>query len=249
MSDPLPARNHFSDGGGGYARHRPEYPVEVADWLAGQCAATEHALDVGCGTGQLSRLLATRFDRVTATDPSESQIGNAAPHPAVVFKVEPAEQIAMADGTADLVTAAQAAHWFDLNRFYHEAQRVLRPSGVLALVSYGIPVLEDELGELFEAFYWGDFHAHWPAGREHVEQGYKSLDFPFAELQAPPVAIRRDWSLDDMLGYVETWSATRRARKAGEGQKVDAFSEALSANWPDAPSRVTWPITIRATRF
>ena len=164
-------RRHFEEGGADYARHRPTYPPALADALADTCAATGHALDVGCGTGQLSALLAARFRQVTATDPSETQIANAAPHPRVAYAIEPAERIGLPDASADLVVAAQAAHWFNLDRFYVEARRVLYPGGALALVSYGVPQLTGPAAERFERFYWQDVHRHWPPGREHVEQG------------------------------------------------------------------------------
>jgi len=242
-------RRHFETDGEAYARHRPTYPPALAQALAAMCARTDHALDVGCGTGQLSTLLAASFARVTATDPSQSQIASAAPHPRVTYAVEPAEAIGLADGSVDLVVAAQAAHWFDLEPFYAEARRVARPGAVLALISYGVPELEGEPGARFEGFYWGEVHRFWPPERAHVEKGYATLAFPFPEIPLPPLAIERSWSLADLLGYIETWSATKPARAAGQGALIERLAADLAQVWGEGPRAVRWPLIGRVARL
>ncbi len=238
---------HFEEGGADYQRHRPNYPPELAQVLAAECANTYHALDVGCGTGQLSILLAEHFNVVTATDPSETQISNAVRRDNVRYRCEPAEKIILRDGCVDLVVAAQAAHWFDLPCFYAEATRVLHPSGALALVAYGVPTLDGVIGERFSHFYWYEIHKFWPDGRRHVEDGYRSLDFPFQERSLPPLTIERAWSLDDLVGYVSTWSATRRAREANSDQLIVRFTQELAELWGRRSNlrKIRWPITGR----
>lgn len=100
-----------------------------------------HALDLGCGTGQLSVLLAGEFDRVTATDPSASQIASAGARGNIRYAIGTAEAIDLPPASLDLIVAAQAAHWFDLPAFYAEARRIAAPGAALALVSYGVPRL------------------------------------------------------------------------------------------------------------
>lgn len=238
---------HFETGGAGYARHRPTYPPELASALAAEAPRRDHALDLGCGTGQLSVLLAGEFARVTATDPSASQLANAMPRPNIRYGEGRAEAIDLPDGSADLIVAAQAAHWFDLPAFYAEARRVAAPGAALALVSYGVPQLDGPAGAGFARFYWQDIHAHWPAGRAHVETGYRSLDFPFAERGLPPMAIVRDWSLPELAGYIGTWSAVTRARSAGAGGLVDDGIAGIARLWGDPATayRITWPLTAR----
>jgi ubiquinone/menaquinone biosynthesis C-methylase UbiE len=116
--------NWFASGGADYARYRPEYPTVLLDYLLSITPVHHHALDVGCGTGQLTTLLACAFDKVTGIDPSQTQIDNAEPHPRVDYCVGPAEQLPHALHDINLITVAQAAHWFDLPVFYREAQRV-----------------------------------------------------------------------------------------------------------------------------
>ncbi|MEM8751735.1 MAG: class I SAM-dependent methyltransferase [Pseudomonadota bacterium] len=239
--------NPFDAGGAAYAAGRPTYPPALADALADAAPAEGHALDVGCGTGQLAALLAERFARVTATDPSGSQLAAASRHPRIAYREEPAERIGLPDASVDLIAAAQAAHWFDLPSFYAEARRVARPGGLLALVTYGVPEAEGPAKARFEDFYWREIHEYWPAERAHVEQGYASLDFPFEEISFPPLEIVREWSAEAMSAYVATWSATRRAREAGAGGVVERFMADLATLVPAGEAmRVRWPIHVRA---
>ncbi|WP_299907316.1 class I SAM-dependent methyltransferase [uncultured Paracoccus sp.] len=244
-------RRHFEEGGAGYARHRPTYPPVLAGALAALTAGRGQALDVGCGNGQLTVLLAAEFDRVTGTDISADQIANAEPRPNIDYRVEPAEASALTDGSVDLIVAAQAAHWFDLPRFYAEVRRLAAPGAALALVSYGVPELAGPAAERFRRFYWGDIHPFWPEGRAHVEQGYASLDFPFAELSIPALVIERDWSFSALAGYVSTWSAVKAAAKAGQGEIAETTMTEIAALWgdPGTEYRISWPITGRFARL
>lgn len=246
-SDPSASNNHFLAGGAAYASSRPTYPASLADSLADRCSGSEHALDVGCGSGQLSVLLADRFDFVTATDPSAEQLESAASHPRVIYRNEPAERIGLPDASVDLITAAQAAHWFDLDIFYSEVRRVARPDAVLALVSYGVPTMEGPVGERLHRLYWQDIHSFWPEGRRHVEAGYQSLAFPFREEPLSGLSITREWSMGQLVAYVCTWSAAKRTLAAGQGWIVDNFVRDLGSLWGgfEQPLTVTWPVVGR----
>jgi SAM-dependent methyltransferase len=147
-----PFKDHFSSRAAAYAAFRPGYPAALVDRLAELAPARRLALDVGCGSGQLSTQLAARSERVAATDASAAQLANAAPHPKVAYRRAPAEAAGLDQASADLVTAAQAAHWFDLAAFYAEARRVLGPRGVIALISYGVIEADGALGETLARF-------------------------------------------------------------------------------------------------
>jgi len=205
-------KDHFSTRSAEYAAYRPTYPRALVDFLADAAPDTELALDCGCGTGQLSVLLCGRFARVVATDASEKQIENAEPHARVAYRVAPAEASGLGDASADLVVAAQAAHWFDLPAFYAEARRVARPRGLVALVTYGIIEMDEPVDAVVKHFYWNVIGPYWPPERRHVEEGYRSFDFPFVEFAAPPLAIEAAWTLDAFSGYVDTWSAVKAVR-------------------------------------
>jgi len=238
--------NPFMQAGEDYARHRPTYPHELVQALAEVCGGSGHAVDVGCGTGQLSTSLAAVFAKVTAIDPSESQIANAKAHPRIQYRVGTAEHIEAPDCGADLVVAAQAAHWFDLDRFYAEACRILRPGGALALVTYGVPSLDGPAAERFDRFYWRDIHQYWPEERRHVESGYKTLPFPFDETTLPELSIIRDWTFDELSAYIGTWSAVQVARAAGASELVSSALAEIAAGWgEDNKHRIIWPIRAR----
>jgi len=247
----MSARNWFDGGGRHYARFRPAYPPALAAYLTSTALERQLAVDVGCGNGQLTQLLADRFDRVVGLDPSADQIANAAPHPRIDYRCAPAESLPLPDACAGLVTAAQAAHWFDLPAFYREVRRIGRPGAVLALVSYGVLALEAALDERFQRFYRDEIGPYWPPERKLVDSGYATIDFPFAELAAPPLAIDVAWTLDELLGYVGTWSAVRSAREAGRDGVLAAFAADIAGCWGDPQRRrpVAFPISMRIGRL
>lgn len=248
MSDNTPSpRNWFDQGGLAYARFRPEYPDSLAAFLASN--ATDHslAIDVGCGNGQLTQLLAPYFEQLIGLDPSADQIANAVAHERIRYRCAPAEKIPAADSSAGLITAAQAAHWFDLPAFYREVRRIARPGALLALISYGVLKLEPALDERFQHFYREEIGPYWPPERKLVDTGYADIDFPFEELTAPPLAIGLEWELPRFLGYLQTWSAVRNAREAGKASLLSDFAQDLADAWGD-PGRkrpISWPINMR----
>lgn len=247
---PTASHGYFQQGGEAYALSRPTYPPELAQQLAGSCAERLLALDVGCGSGQLSALLADHFDQVIATDVSADQLDHAQQRPNILYRQEAAENMSAASDSADLIVAAQAAHWFDLPRFYRECRRVGKPGAVIALASYGVPYLEGPLNARLQQFYWQQTAQFWPAGRHHVETGYAELPFPFSHWPSPALFIHRDWSIDQLLGYMQTWSAYRRALDAGRREIFERFGEQLTAVWgePGSLQRITWPISMRIGR-
>src|SRR5262245_61597403 len=206
-------KDHFSSAAGKYAAYRPVYPPELVDFLADTAPGTELVLDCACGTGQLSVPLARRFARVMATDASASQIEHAERRHRVDYRVAPADASGLPDASADLVTVAQAAHWLDLDRFYAEARRVLTRRGIVALVTYGNPTTEGPLLAILRHFYTDVVGRYWPPERRLVEEEYRTLPFPFDELEAPPMVMTMSWRLEDLVGYVDTWSAVRAAEK------------------------------------
>lgn len=248
MTGPDPGKNWFERHGEAYARFRPDYPGSLAALLADRAPSRCCAVDVGCGSGQLTALLATVFDRVIGVDPSPDQIGNAVPRPGVRYVCASAEALPLPDRCASLITAAQAAHWFPLPAFYAEVRRIAIDGAFLALVSYGPPRLAvGPLQDRFQSFYDHEIGPWWPPERRHVDSGYRDLPFPFREQDVPELDIRRMWSRDEFVGYLSTWSAVRRARSAGHERILADFSADLSALWGDPDTRrpVSWPLTVR----
>ena len=241
----------FSEHSADYAAHRPTYPMALVDALADLCESTDMALDVGCGSGQLSVLLAERFKTVTAIDASAQQIAAAMPHARLEYRVARAEQSGLTEKSVDLITVAQAAHWFDLPAFYAEVRRVGKPGAILALISYGILQADDDIDSTIQHFYQDVVGPYWPPERRYVEEGYRSFAFPFDEITLPPLAIEVNWRAQDLIGYARTWSATRAAEKALGAAPVEAFTRDLMAAWGDPERRrvIRFPLSNRVGRL
>ena len=219
-------KDHFSGHAADYARARPHYPDALFDWLAAQCERRALAWDAGCGNGQAAIALAERFDAVFASDPSAEQIAAATAHAKVRYAVEPAEHCALADGSVDLVTVAQAMHWFDVAAFQAEARRVLVPDGLFAAWGYAQSRVSPAVDAVFDRLHDGLLAEYWPAGREHVIDGYRALPFAFARLHGVPVfQMRCDWTLPKYLAYLRSWSASQRYSKATGGDAVDEIAD------------------------
>jgi SAM-dependent methyltransferase len=247
--------DHFAPVSNAYAEFRPRYPAALFDLLAQISPAHDLAWDCACGSGQATRDLAGHFARVVATDASAAQLAGVSPHPGVEYRLAAAEASGLVDGSVDLIAVAQALHWFDLPRFYAEARRVLKPGGVLAVWSYGVQTLEGEaVYACVQRFYRDTVGPFWPPERRLVEQGYRTLDFPFDEFVPPQALPAFDmveaWSLPRLLGYFRSWSATGRYIQAHGVDPVPALAAELAPLWgdPDHPRQVTWPLTIRVGR-
>jgi SAM-dependent methyltransferase len=243
--------DHFSDVANRYADFRPHYPAALFDYLATIAPQNSLVWDCACGNGQATYDLAKRFDRVIATDASKEQIASAAPNPKVEFRVVPAEQSGLPDNSIALITVAQALHWFDFERFYAEAKRVLAPGGVLAAWAYGINDVEgDPVNQLVQDFYANTVGPYWPPERKLVEEGYCTLPFPFGEIAPPTFRMEARWTLEQLIGYFSTWSATNRCIKATGQNPLKALAEAMAQHWGDvnSPRLVTWPLSLRIGR-
>ncbi len=240
-------QDHFSTQAADYAQHRPTYPAELYAYLASVAPAQQHVLDVATGNGQAAHGLAAHFAHVTATDASAAQIAQAVPHPRIRYAVAPAERSGCPPGTVDLVTVAQALHWFDTDAFYDE---VLRPGGILAAWTYSFLRINPALDALLDAYYREVVGPFWPPERAHVEAGYTTLTFPLDELPAPTFRMTRTWQLADLLGYLRTWSARKRYREAHGTDPILQVAPQLTAAWGEAttPRTVHWTLPLRLGR-
>lgn len=244
-------KDYFSDTSIDYARFRPRYPSSLFEYLASIVPGQDLALDCATGTGQAAIALAGYFNQVIATDASTDQISNAEPNPRVVYKIAPAETSGLESATVDLITVAQALHWFDLAAFYNEVRRVSKANAVLAVWTYGkMKFNEPDVRSVLGHFYHDTVGPYWPPERNHVEKGYRTLDFPFDELETPAFTIEAAMIMEEMLGYVRTWSATRGYYKTHGIDPVPGLASELEKAWgdPELPITVYWPITLRVGR-
>jgi SAM-dependent methyltransferase len=243
-------KDHFSTHAASYADARPGYPAALFDWLAGLCSEHRHAWDAGCGNGQASIALARYFDAVHATDPSAAQIGAAIADPRVRYAVEAGEKCSLPDASVDLVTVAQAYHWFDAARFCAEAVRVVKPGGVVAVWSYAESRVSPEVDAVFDALNNDRLGGYWPPEREHVINRYRDLPFPFLAIDAPAFEMRCDWTLAHYLAYLRSWSASQRYAKQTGRDAIAQVTRAMARAWgdPETIRAVTWPLTLKAGR-
>jgi SAM-dependent methyltransferase len=241
-------RDHFSGVSGDYSRYRPRYPEALFDWLAGAAPGVDLAWDCATGSGQAAAALAGRFRRVEATDASEEQIHRAPALPGVRFRVAPAEDSGLPEASADLVAVAQALHWFDAERFFAEAGRVLVDGGVLAAWCYELCTVTPAVDALVLELYEGPLGPWWPPERRHIEAGYGTIPLPWPELETPEFRMEAHWEAGHMLGYLSTWSALSRCREATGGDPLAEIAGRLRELWGPSPRRVCWPLRLRACR-
>jgi SAM-dependent methyltransferase len=243
-------KDHFSSASDRYAAYRPDYPAALFAWLADLCVEHDTAWDCATGSGQAALGLAPYFHTIVATDASAEQIRHAEPHAAINYRVAPAEASGLADCSVDLVTVAQAAHWFDLPRFHAEVARVLKPGGVLALWGYGRMVLPGEMDAPFLHFYSETVGPYWPPERALIDDAYRSLAFPFAEIDAPAFHIEVEWDLPRLIAYLSTWSAVKRYQSELGQDPLPALMAELAPRWGDPASirRLQWPLFLRVGR-
>jgi SAM-dependent methyltransferase len=241
-------KDHFSQHAAEYAQYRPDYPPELFVYVASLAPDRRYAWDCGTGNGQAAIGLAGLFDRVIATDASDKQIANAEPHQGVEYRVARAEKSGLPARSVDLITVAQALHWFDLDAFYAEAKRVLKPRGALVAWCYNLLEIAPEIDAIVGKFYRETVGPYWPPERKIIEDRYQSIPFPFYEVLCPPFAMAAHWSLDQLVGYLRTWSATQAFIAANRVDPIDSIISDLAAAW-GKPSRkllVSWPLALRA---
>jgi SAM-dependent methyltransferase len=228
-----------------YAAARPTYPEALLGELAALSPGREQAWDVGTGNGQSALQLAKYFDRILATDASAAQLAEATSHQRVSYSVEPAEQCSLPDRSCDLILTAQAAHWFDPERFGAEVRRVLKPGGIVAAIGYGWWYVDPEVDAIIGAHLLKPLRSHWMPGNWLLIDGYRDLQLPGRELRLTPAAIHLAWGRRNLEAYILSWSVVQ---KLGTDVTQAAFA-ALRDIWPDGQKRhVMMPIVSRVHR-
>jgi SAM-dependent methyltransferase len=240
-------KDYFSTRSTDYAKYRPRYPASLFEYLSSLTMQHELAWDCATGNGQAALGLAPFFAHVIGTDASQSQLSSALQHEKITYRVATAEQTDIEGESVDLVTVAQALHWFDLDAFYREAKRVLKPKGVLAVWAYNLLEISPPVDALVNEFYGETVGPYWPPERVLIEEGYQSIPFPFRELNPPRVQMESSWNLFDLAGYLRTWSATKRFIEARGFDPVIDLANNLLSIWgqPEEEKQVRWPLHFR----
>ena len=243
--------DHFSGHAEDYAAFRPDYPDALFDYLAGLAPSRRRAWDCATGNGQAAIRLAGRFEEVVATDASGAQIANARPAARVAYRVAPAHASGLEDASVDLVTVAQSLHWLELPPFWSEVRRVLVPGGPVAFWCYDLASVTSDVDRVIGRLYHEIVGPYWPAERRLVETGYRTVAVPFEEIETPPFAMEKTWSLPELAAYLATWSAAKRFEKATGRDPIREILPDLAAAWdadPDHSRRVSWELSLRIGR-
>jgi SAM-dependent methyltransferase len=242
--------DHFSSHSEQYAQYRPKYPDEIYAYLASLAPRRSLAWDCGTGNGQAALGLAGHFDHVYATDASAEQISHAHPHERVAYHVAPAEHVSLEDSSVDLVTVAVAVHWFDLDEFYREVRRVLKPNGILAVWTYSFPEISPEMDRFVRRYYYEVLGEYWPERIHYLEKEYKTLPFPFREIIPPLFVMEIRWNLFQLAGFLDSWSATQRYKAQRGHHPLELIWDKMRTAWGDEnESRlVRWPLHFRVGR-
>jgi SAM-dependent methyltransferase len=243
----MPILDLFSNQADLYAEFRPDYPPELFDFVASLAPGRSLAADVAAGSGQAAVGLAGRFERVLAFDASASQLAHARSHPRVAYCRSAAERLPLPDGSLDLLAVAQAAHWLDIPAFYGEVCRLLRPGGVIALWTYYLARITPAVDAVVDRYYREITGPYWHRRRRWIDDAYRRLPFPFAELPAPPMEMRARWTLRHLAGFLSSWSAAQAFQQAHGHHPLEEVDAELHAAWgdPDTEREAVWPLSFR----
>lgn len=234
-------KDRFSDQARQYAAFRPHYPKELYDFVFSHVKAFDQAWDAGTGNGQAAEVLSTRFKNVIATDISAKQLEEATRKENIVYEVA-GETTQLADRSIDLVTVAQAIHWFNRPRFYEEVRRVARPGAVVAVWVYGLLKISSVIDPLIDDFYSRVVGPYWDPERKLIDDELTSMEFPFEEIKVPAFRMQFRWTLAELEGYLNTWSATqRRIREIGD----NPVNELMKRIGPAKGFVVEFPLFLR----
>jgi SAM-dependent methyltransferase len=234
----------FGARAGAYASFRPHYPEALFTWLAANSPGRQRALDIACGSGQASRPLRQYFAQVLACDASVEQLRAAEDLAGISLFVANAEAQPLASNSLDLIVVAQALHWFATPAFFAEAARLLKPGGLFCAWCYGLMRIDNQVDALIDEFYWNTLGGYWPAGRASVDAGYRDIANPFSQIAPPACAIEANWTVEQLLGYLRTWSAVQRYEQQQGHDPVRHLEPALRQAWADTkrPRFVHWPL-------
>jgi SAM-dependent methyltransferase len=240
----------FARNAATYAAARPRYPQALYEAIVAVAPGRSVAWDCATGNGQAAVDLARYFDRVVATDVSAEQIAHAFPARNVEYRVAPAEDSGLPDRQVDLTTVAQALHWLDLGRFHEEVRRVTAPGGVIAVWCYGAGSPGDAIGRLLREFQDGVLGPYWDPRRRWVDEGYRSIPFPFEEIPMPAFELRAEWSLSQLGGYLRSWSAVASYRQVHGEDPVAPLLDRIIKHWgaPEETRSIVWPLSVRVGR-
>lgn len=243
------AKDLFSTQADLYARYRPVYPPELYNYILSFVKERELAWDCATGNGQAAAQLAQHFKKVIATDISAEQIARAAGAANIEYRVCSAESSVLPGNSTDLITVAQAYHWFDWKKFHAEVMRVARNGSVIAIWTYKRKTTDDKVDALVSSFYKNVTGPYWDEERKYVDDLYETVEFEYAPLPGKMFESVLDWQRSDLIGYISSWSAVQKFIRLQGYSPLPELEETLKGLWPDGQVKKTiFPISLRLGR-
>ncbi|MFI5202877.1 MAG: class I SAM-dependent methyltransferase [Flavobacteriales bacterium] len=243
-------KDNFSIQSKEYAVYRPTYPQALYDYLLPLVREKKAAWDCATGNGQVAAVLADSFQHVFATDISENQLANATKKENITYSIQPAEKTSFPDKTFDLITVAQAVHWFKFEEFYTEVERVIKPGGLLVLIGYGLSATGDETDDVIDHFYDTILKGCWDTERNYIDEGYETLPFPYNEINCPRIAMTRTWTVDQLIGFLNTWSGVQHYIKKNNSNPLGLIEAELRESWGTEKEKVfSFPLLLKVARL
>jgi ubiquinone/menaquinone biosynthesis C-methylase UbiE len=229
-----------------YALFRPRYPKPLFQYLTSLTKEHDLAWDCGTGNGQAAVELAQFYKSITATDPSEKQLANIEKNSKVTYQLASAEHAPLQNQSVDLVTVAQAFHWFQHDLFFNEVNRVLKPGGALAVWGYNLCKITPELDLVILELYETILGPYWEPQRKLIEEGYKNCFFPLREVTPPSFEMSAEWSVEHLIGYLGTWSSLQTFIKKNGKNPLEEITPEIIKTWGVKKTRtVRWELIIR----
>ncbi len=242
-------QDHFSRQSAMYLKARPTYPDELFEYLAGLVPGKDLCWDCATGNGQAAISISPYFNKIIATDGSAQQIEKAMKRENIDYRVATAEQSGLPDHSADLITVATAAHWFEHDKFYAEAKRVAKPNGILAVWAYSEASISPEIDALMEWFMYDFLQNYWPPGRWYVRNSYETLPFPFTVIATPQFFCKMNWNRLQWLNYIQSWSAYNNYVAAHNTDPLDVLMPKLQLLWTEETRQICWKLHLKCTRL
>lgn len=238
-------KDNFSKQSSQYSKFRPQYPDEMIAYLISFVKNKSVALDIATGNGQVAYKLSPFFETVYGIDISQNQLNNAVPAENIIYKVSSAENTFFKNQELDLITIAQAIHWFDFDLFHKEIDRILKPEGIIAVLGYGLFSTNANSDEIIRDFYYNIVGPYWDVERKYLDENYKTIPFRFEEIVTQPFVNHFEWTFEQLIGYLETWSATQHYISKNNKNPVDLIYKDLKKYWQENDQKVTFPLLLR----
>jgi ubiquinone/menaquinone biosynthesis C-methylase UbiE len=237
-------KDRFSNHAQQYATFRPTYPKALYDFIFKHVRKFDSAWDCGTGNGQVARDLSAHFKIVEATDISEKQLANAF-KAENIFYSKAGEKTTFPDHQFNLITVAQAIHWFDIPKFYEEVQRVGKKNAIIAVWGYSLLSINPEIDKQLHDFYFKIVGPYWDKERRLVDEQYKTIPFPFTEIASPEFKLSFEWTIAEFQGYLSTWSSVQKYIQANQINPVESFMKKILPLWKSDRQSVNFPLFLR----